>query len=480
GFVWIENGLGNITPTLYILPWTLLSAVCVLAPSAYLLYIRKFNLFHPLVLEAWIYVFPAFIVGSFFLAFGWVDPYYLSLIDDPTYNLPLSLVYISVGFLGLTAGFFIPVGQYVSDLIAPRLPAWHWRPGQVWLPGTLLLCIGISFNVLAFLQGLVGYQKSVKVEPFDGLLSFLVAVLGVGTLLLWLGVFSTKRRGPVFYGIIVVLLILVPVNAAVAGSRGSLLSSLIQIAYCFVAAGRKLNLRVAFAFGVIGLLALVLGMAYGTSFRNIKGSEARTSSGDYFGQVVATIDYFSTEDPNIVIQQTAEALTGRIENLSSVAVVVANYERLAPYEESYGLENNILNDFYTSFIPRFIWNEKPRTSDPRALGDLYFNYGENSFAISPFADLLRNFGPIGVPLGMFVLGIYLRSVYAALIDTPHPEMWKKVAYFVLLPAVSYEGFYAAIFPTTLRLVLVLAITLWLTNLIATRFLPRQHRTVQHV
>ena len=92
-------------------------------------------------------------------------------------------------------------------------------------------------------------------------------------------------------------------------------------------------------------------------------------------------------------------------------MVVANYEQLAPYEASYGLENNILNDLYTSFIPRFIWNEKPPTSDARAYSDLYFNFGENSFAISPFGDLIRNFGPIGIPLG-----IYCRASLAELMD----------------------------------------------------------------
>jgi hypothetical protein len=184
--------------------------------------------------------------------------------------------------------------------------------------------------------------------------------------------------------------------------------------------------------------------------------------------VVATVDYLSQEDPSVLIEQNAQALADRVEQLSSVGVVVANYEKLAPYEASYGLENNVINDLYTSFIPRFVWPEKPPTSDSRAYSDLYFNYGDNSFAISPFADLLRNFGPIGVPLGMLLLGIYLRLIYATLIDTPDPAMWKKVAYFALLTVVSYESFYATIFPSIVRLVFVLALSLLLVNLFTTK------------
>jgi hypothetical protein len=192
------------------------------------------------------------------------------------------------------------------------------------------------------------------------------------------------------------------------------------------------------------------------------------SAGDYFGQVVATVEYLSTEDPAIIVEQSTEALAARVENLSSVGVVVANYEELAPYEASYGIENNILNDLYTSFIPRFVWKEKPPTSDARAYSDLYFNFGENSFAISPFGDLLRNFGPFGVPIGMMILGIYLRFIYAMFIDTPNPAMWKKVAYFSLMTIVSYEAFYGTIFPSVVRLIFVLAVSLSMVNLFARR------------
>ena len=189
------------------------------------------------------------------------------------------------------------------------------------------------------------------------------------------------------------------------------------------------------------------------------------NAGDYFGQVGATLDYLSTADPALIAEQSAGALAERIDNLSSLGVVVARYEKLAPFEASYGLENNIVNDFYTSLIPRFVWNEKPPTSDARAYSDLYFNYSENSFAISPFGDLLRNFGSVGVPIGMLFLGIYLRLIYSGLIETTRPAMWKKPAYFVLLTVVSYESFYAVIFPSVIRMLAVLAVSLVLVNVI---------------
>ena len=466
-FVWIDNEMGSMMQGFYLLPWVCLAGICVLAPSAYLLYQGKFDLFHPLVFAAWSYVFPAYVLGGVIIAFGWVNPYFLTFIEDPEYNLPLTLVYIAVGFVGLSAGFFLPVGRIFAEVVEPRLPKWKWEPDQVWLPGILLLIFGVAVNIVGFIQGLLGFQRNIEVNVFDGLLFSLLTLLTEGTVLLWLAIFSVRKKSATFYLVLALLVLFVPLRMAVLGSRSSLVLSLFPIAMAFVYSGRKLKLRTGLLFAAGGVLAVLIGVTYGTTFRNIKGSEARISAGDYFGQVIATVEYLTIEDPLVLAQQTAQSLADRVENLSSAGVVVANYEKLAPYEASYGLENNIVNDLYTSFIPRFVWNEKPNTSDARAYSDLYFNYGENSFAISPFADLLRNFGPIGVPIGMLLLGIYLRFIYAGLIDTPNPAMWKKVAYFSLLTIVSYESFYATIFPSVVRLVFVIGISLAVANLFIT-------------
>jgi hypothetical protein len=464
-FFWIEDGFKDAFNTYYLVPWTLFAGIVVLAPSIYLFYIKKFDPFHPLIFATWIYIFPAFVLGSVILTLGWSDPYFLSFIDDPQYNIPLTLMYVTVGFMAMTVGYFLPVGKYFAEKVELYLPKWKWDISEAWGPGILLLLAGVGFNILGFIQGLLGYQRVDEISIFDGLLSFLLILLNEGTILLWLTIFSTKKKTGIYYIVLAVLILFLPLRMAMLGSRSSLLVSIIPIAMAFQYSGRRLKWQHTALFGVILSVAVFIGIIYGTSFRNIKGSEARVNAGDYIGQIGATLDYLSTEDPTIVIEQGAKSLAERIENLSSLAVVVANYEKLAPYESSYGLENNIVNDLLTSFIPRFVWTDKPQTSDARAYSDLYFNYSENSFAISPFGDLLRNFGPIGVPLGMLVLGIYLRLLYACLIETPYPAAWKKIAYFPLLTVVSYEAFYATIFPSIIRTCFVLIISLLLVNLI---------------
>jgi len=468
GWLLFVEDFQNLYRDYYLLPWAFVAGIVILAPSAYLFYKKKFDLFHPLVYAAWSYIFPAFVIGAIFLSLGWSNPYFLLFIEDPEYNLPLSLIYISVGFLGMTVGYFLPIGRVIAEKIDKGLPKWEWNISRVWLPGISLLLAGIGINILGFVQGVLGFQRATEVNIFDGLLIFLVVLFGEGTILLWLAIFQTKNKTGIYYIVLTFLLLLIPLRMAFLGSRGSLLLGVIPIMMAFQYSGRKLKRLHAVGFGFALIAALFIGIIYGTTFRNIKGSESKTNAGDYVGQVFATIDYLSTHDLNQILYQNGLALAERVDNLSSLGVVVANYEKLAQYEAGYGLENNIINDLYTSFIPRFVWADKPQTSDPRAYSDLYFNFGENSFAITPFGDLLRNFGPIGVPLGMLILGIYLRVIYSSLIDTPNPAIWKKVAYFPLISLVSYEAFYATIFPSIVRTVFILAISLIFVNLMLKR------------
>lgn len=465
-YFWTGEGFSEALGSFYLVPWALITAAVMLAPAAYLYYKGEFDPFHPTVYGVWSYLFWTFVGGSFVLTFGITDPYFLSFIDDPTFNLPLSLVYVSVGFLGMIAGFYIPVGGFAARNIEKVMPKWNWGTSDVWLPGLFLIFCGIGLNILGFIQGLLGYQRVDEIGMFDSLLVFLTTIFTLGYVLLWLGVFHLKKATMISYAVVAFLILLVPLRMALYGSRSSLVVSVIPIGLAYWYSGRRIKWVHGVAFGALIFAAVTIGIIYGTSFRNIKGSEARINAGDYAGQVAATVEYLSRTDPGVLLTQAAQDFAERIENLSSLAVVVSNYEELEPYEESYGIKDNIINEFLTSFIPRFLWSDKPMVSDARAYSDLYFNFSENSFAITVFGDLVRNFGPLGVPLGMLLVGIYLRVLYDLLINTPEPRLWKKAAYFPLLGLVHYEGFYSSIFPNTIRVLAVLAVALFLANFFA--------------
>ncbi len=462
-FLWMQDGFGEGLGQYYLLPWAVLAGIAILAPGTIIYFGGKMDVFHPLIFGVWTYIFPAFVLGAVILSFGWSDPYFLTFVENPEFNLPLSLSYVVLGYLSIVAGFYFPVNKVLLARIEGILPDWELSPEDVFLPGVLLMAFGIGFNILGFVQGVLGFQRIDEFGLFDGLLFFLTIIYTIGNLLLWLAVFQTKSRNGLFYVLIGLLIVMIPMKMALQGSRGSLMLSVLPVAMAFWYSGRRLKWQHTAGFATVLFLAISIGIVYGTSFRNIKGSEARTEAGDYVGQISETVDYISRTDTTRLIESSMMTLFERIENLSSLGVVVANYEKLEAYEESYGLKNNIYNDLVTAFIPRFVWPDKPSTSDARAYSDLYFNYGDNSFAITPFGDLLRNFGVIGIPIGMFIIGIYFKLIYSSLIETETPRIWKKMAYFPLLTVVSYEAFYATVFPSMIRILVVLIACLLLVR-----------------
>ena len=115
-----------------------------------------------------------------------------------------------------------------------------------------------------------------------------------------------------------------------------------------------------------------------------------------------------------------------------------------------------------------VWPDKPVASDPRKYSELYFDFGDNSFTITPVGDLLRNFGVVGVPIGMFILGLFLRTIYRALIEGRRITTWSATLYFMLITAVSYESFYGSILPYLFKVGVTTVVGIVFVNFFARR------------
>lgn len=435
---------------LYLWPWILLVFVVVMAPPVYLALRRRFDPFHPLVLATWTYFLPAFVLGSIFLATGLSEPSFMHLIPDQRYYLPLTLVYVALGYAGLTTGFAIPWGKTLGEKLSRRVPLWNWQPSDLLFPCGLLLVIGQLFSLGALSAGAFGFQRVEVIDSFNATLSSLSSLVLIATFLLWFAIFRANRRTFHFKVVMGLLVLMIPYSAIISGSRGGLLHSLIPIAMSYWLSGRRFKMRHVALFGVLGTFALLIGMVYGSTFRYVKGGEDRVDINEYFKASSLAVSVISDRSLGDNLSFGFSQLSERFETTSSLAVVVTNYEKLNQYEADYGLANNIWTYTWTAFIPRFVWNDKPLISDARAYSALYFDFGENSFAMTPIGDLLRNFGPIGIPIGMALLGFAQRIIYSALIDDQVATPWHAVAYYMLIGSFSYESFYGTILPGLLR------------------------------
>lgn len=469
GFViWGTLGDGFVTyKNLYMMPWILMSAVVIAAPNFYLLYKKEFALFHPLVFAAWLYFFPAFVVAGLLISFGIAEPYFINYVKDPETNFPLAYIIVMLGYGGLSIGFLVPIGRICGDKVKKYLPTPRWKKEFLYIPGIFLLCLGVITTAFAYVVGVLGYQSAAEIGAYDGLI-FLVTLFSIeASFFLFLLLF---RRGKFDAFAVVIALIVLSVSltkSLFAGNRGSLFSMAIMITFAYLLAGRKINVKQGFVFAAMFTLAILLGMIYGTTFRSVKQTETKIGIDEYTNLIFETFGTIGERDNTTVVQTGLSSLGDRLtETGTGLAVVVANYEDLKPYEESYGLDNNIWNDTITTFVPRVIWEDKPLASDARRYSELYFDYGLSSFSITPMGDLLRNYGLIGVPIGMFLLGFLLRFIYSSLIENQPFSEWRATLYYMIIITVSYESFYGIIIPYLVKFGVFTVIGLLIINFLA--------------
>ncbi len=450
----------------YLIPWVLATGLVIAAPSIYLIYRKEFSLFHPLVFATITYFFPIFFLGGWVLTLGLSNYHYLNYIASPEYNFPLTFVYIMMGFGGLSIGFFIPQGKKIGNYLSTWLPDWEFKPNEVVIPNLFFLGFGIFISILALEVGQIGYQHAgIEFGVTGSLNYYLTLIIPSTTFLLWLAFFKFERWNINHLIIAVVQIFMAAYMLMLLGGRSSLLNSLLLMILAFTMVGRKFRLKYLVLIGFTLPLALIVGMIYGTTFRTLKASDERVSIGDYSEVVFDTFENMNSEDWSTQSTSSLKVLAERLEIVSSLAVVVSNYENLQPYEASYGLENNIWTYTWTAFIPRYFWKDKPIIADGYSYNELYFDSGGSGLAITSMGDLLRNFGPAGVPIGMIILGFCLRIFYALFMEGLEFSMWRSTIYLTVLAKISYDSFYGEIFPTVIRIGIVIFIQLLLLKIV---------------
>ena len=455
-FLWmlVDEDFWRLHVNFYLLPWIGATALVLLAPTAYLFYRKKFDPFHPLVYASWSYWFPSIVLGGIFIATDLINPYPMSLLNDPETDLIWTCVYVMLGYGAMTLGFYLPIGGRLGRFASRKLPGWDWQPREVLLPATMFFCVGIFFYINSFLSGAVGVSITDKADVFSALF-FTLSFLGLEAgFLVAMYIFRSREvrlEHIVAFGLIILLVIS---RLSLGGNRSSLYLIVVLLAVAFTYSGRKLKATTGVLFAALAFVAVFVGMIYGTAFRNQKETEDKIGLDQQIEMVSRTLDVVSTQNTDKILGNAFSALAERIDGISSLGVVVSNYERLQPFEASYGLEDNIVKDLWVSFIPRFLWANKPTTSDPRAYSDLYFNFNGNSYAITPVGDLLRNYGSVGVAVGMLLMGMFLRFVYAMLIENQKVTIGRATAYFMFLVSLSYEGFYGTMYVYGWRILVI--------------------------
>lgn len=454
--VWLvlESFTGELD--FFLLPWMFLVAVTTLVPMLYLHLKRRFVFYHPLVYGAVLGIFPGFVIGPIAITAGAYDTYSYSLISDPKFYLPLTLVYVAIGFASLAVGFALPIGRQLGRRLFDKFPTWDWSFEQIRIPAIALMAVGQVGLLTGVRVGSLGYNMPEEVSVWGFTLVALSNLGNFAQLVLWFTVFRARRLTPAHWLFILLLIGVATVEVLMSGSKGGLFWKTVFIFTTYLLAGRRVSLPRVILIGLIVGPLVLAGVSYGNAFRTLKGSERVIDLTDYLNLVIDTTRMVLASDWGETFSKGMEAFFRRTEITTHFSVIVANYERLVPLEEEYGIANNIAVNVLTAFIPRFVWPDKPIISNARGLAALYFGNPYSSYATTPFGDLLRNFGPIGIPVGMAILGIVLAAIYQLVAQQP-TTTWRAGLYYALLTCVSYEGFYGSVFPAMIRAAFVVLV-----------------------
>ena len=441
---------------------------------------KQFDFFHPLVFAAFVFALPMIVIKGSYLAFGGRSSL-LALTNDPDHYVHLALGWMAIGWSAVLLGFYLPRGGLIVKGI--RLPKWLRTEHKLrLLPVLVAFIIGVIFNLLMIREGAFGSSLS-EISGDLSLVSVLRPLSGIMSMAFFLLVFGTTRYigakgwrlSAIFAGITVIGFMLV------SGSRSALFSTMIIVTMAiFYGRYARIVARKLIPFLAISVLALFAGVLVISQFRNIRVS----TYGDLPVSMEETISLMGGALQNTgqllfneQVGLIGTSLVERFVGIDTFGVTLARAESLQSAEKEAGINNNILNELIVGFVPRAIWPNKPLVGEfGLAFTRIYLESPyRSSNGPTMFGDLYRNFGYFGIPIGMFIVGLYLRLLYGSLIQRGVRSTFAPLFYVFLYGVFNWEATYTPFILDGFRtLITLMAITALIYVLGGTR--PDARRT----
>lgn len=422
---------------------------------------RHVDFFHPLVFAAFSFGLPMIVIRGIYLALGG-DSAVLALTADPTYFLRLALVYLAVGWTAVLLGFYVPLGGSIIRRL--HLPGWLVGERRMTLlPIVVVFVLGVGFNLMVIREGAFGSSLSEITGDLSlvSVLRPLSAMMSMAFFLLLFG--SARYRGKSKWraatmgaGIVILGF------TFVSGSRAALFSTMILATMAiFYARYARLEYRRLMPFLAISIIALLVGVLVITQFRNLRirmYSNLPVSVEETISLMGGALQYSGGLLFNEQASFIGTSLLDRFVGIDTLGVTLARAESLKSAEKAAGISNNIINELAVGFIPRMLWPEKPLVGEfGLAFTRIYLESPyRSSNGPTIFGDLFRNFGFFGVPIGMFIVGLYLRILYGSLIQRGIRSPLAPLFYVSLYGTFNWEATYTPFITNGLRTLFALA------------------------
>lgn len=466
--VLVESRLIAAPGPLLVLFLAVLLAVVALWPAFVSMrtHTNGIDLFNPLFYAAWFFFLPQFTIASLIIVFGGLVTSPALLLPDPWTPRAEAIVFAIIGSIGLSMGYYLPIGKRIGWAL-PNFKALNHSPGMARLAATLFLLLGLITQLGSFRMGSFGYQFNLETSTWGSTFAWLAQLTVVGEGMIWYSYFRTKRGWRLLALACIGFILL---TVLISGARGMLFNSLLVVAGGYVYAQSDLRFRRLWKWGLVILLGLLVGMVFGTFFRLTKVASLGRTSGMSFGDVISILNYSLLSIKQLSASEVFgfawQRLAERMDGVTSLGVIVSFADHLKDNEVALGIDNNIVRDLATTFIPRFLWPSKPPVGVSEQIGNLYFHTQYNSPAVTYMGDLYRNFGILGVAIGMLILGVVLRGLYVWLIEKQERSPFRVGLFLLLGGVVNYEGLYSTYFPSLVRASLVAVAAVLLAGVVS--------------
>lgn len=439
----------------------LISGAFVLLTVSYFVYrwlssrIGFVDFFSPLLRVCWFFFIPQFVIPIVLLLanqstlLGTIG----LLLSNPMKARTMAVWFAVAGLVFLCLGYLLPVGKPIT-LNVLDLPSRRLR-----LPAAVLMVLGVVGYMESLRTGVAGYQLVEQVSSQGALFSGLASAGDVGILLSFWCFLDNHRDWP----LLALGVLMLVARAGLSGSRGALFSSLILLMGVYQYHHKGLSMRRLAMWIVAGALVLVLGMSFGSLFRMEKvrtvGRASSSGVADTLRISAIALQEMSKTPINDLATFTRDRIFERLDDLSSLAVIVSLHADLKSREVAVGIDGNILKDLVASFVPRFLWPGKPVIGNSEVIGNLYFNTSGNSPATTYMGDLYRNFGLVGIFIGMALLGVSLRLLYRWFIEGQKLQPLRCALFLVVSLTANYESLYSQFFPGLIQRLVMSAVVI---------------------
>jgi hypothetical protein len=280
--------------------------------------------------------------------------------------------------------------------------------------------------------------------------SALPTVMAAALLLLWLrGQLTPLRSALLAMGIGAILAL-----DLATGSVAPAVMSMSLLVFVYMRERQALPLRAL----LLAALVVVPSLGIKQRYRAIVHKHPEmgvTDRAQLFGSLVAGV--FVGGNPEMA--RAADVAENRVAHLSNFAFVVAKTPETVPYWNGDSYAN-----FWWSFVPRVLYPEKPEKTLGQEFGHRYRIIGPadrgTSVNLEQLVEMYANFGPAGVLVGMFLLGLLYRALYAVLNHPDGGDGGTLVAASVFAFLLNIESDFTLVFGGVVQQAVLLALILF--------------------